>query len=369
MDHAVIGAQPERFGTLVVVFLRGGADALQMVVPVQDDGYYIARPQTGVPTNETLDLDGFFALHPALAPLREPYSDGRLLAIHGAGSEDDTRSHFEAQDLMEHGGLAAGGWLGRYLRELPRPAGPLSAVALGKTAPESLRGAPAVVVLETLDAFSFGDRSDTLRDQLARLYGAEPDYLGLAGRDTLRALEQVETLRGQPYRPARGAEYPDGPFGRSLQQAARLIKARVGVEAACLDLDGWDTHLATGTLMEPLMRQLGAGLAAFCRDLGPDLDRTTVVVMSEFGRRVRENASFGTDHGRGGIMFVLGGDVRGGRVLARWKGLDDGNLIGPGDLPVTCNYRNVLAPLLRRHGGLEDLSRVFPDFPLDPVDF
>lgn len=353
--------------TLVVVFLRGGADGLNMVVPVEDDGYYAARPQIGVPKRETVPLDGFFALHPRLAPLRRLYDDGTLTLVHGAGSEDTTRSHFEAQDFMEHGGAVAGGWLGRYLRLRPNTGGPLAAVAIGKTPPEALRGAPASVALESFEDFAVPAGFRELRGGLERLYRREGGNLGAAGCDTLDALDRVETMRKTPYRPRDGAAYPADAFGRGLLQIARLIKARTGLEAACIDLDGWDSHFAQATLMNPLMESLATGLLAFRQDLGPDLARTTVVVMSEFGRRVRENASFGTDHGRGGVMFVLGGGIRGGRIIAPWEGLREGALEGPGDLPVRINYRDVLSPILLRHGPAP-LDRVFPGHAVRSLD-
>ena len=358
----------DRRRCLVVIFLRGGADGLELVPPVGDDAYYRARPLLGVRPPSALALDDLFALHPRLAALRPIYAEGDLAIVHAAGSEDASRSHFEAQDLMEHGGLAAGGWLGRFLRYRSEPAsGALSAVAVGKTLPECLRGAPAATVMQSLDDFTLGPESDALLPQLARLYAPETGALGRSARDTLEALRRIERLRAVPYQPAGGADYPAGELGRSLAELARLIKARVGLEAAAVDVGGWDSHLAQATLLEPLMARLAQGLAAFYRDLGKDMGTTSVVVMTEFGRRVRENASLGTDHGRGSVMMVLGGGVRGGRVIGGWAGLEAAVLEGPGDLPVRNNYRNVLAPVLRRHGAGEDLSRIFPDFEVEPL--
>ena len=358
----------DRRRCLVVVFLRGAADGLELVPPTGEDAYYRARPLLGVRPEDALALDDRFGLHPGLGALHPLFLDGELAVVHAAGSEDSSRSHFEAQDLMEHGGLAAGGWLGRFLRYRQAPApGALSAVALGKTLPECLRGAPAAAVMQSLDDFTLGPESDALLPRLARLYAPEDGELGRSARDTLEALRRIEALRAEPYLPAGGAEYPKDEFGRSLRELARLIKARVGLEAATLDLGGWDSHLAQETLLGPLMTRLARGLAAFYQDLGADMETTSVVVMTEVGRRVRENASLGTDHGRGSVMFVLGGGVRGGRVSGAWPGLDESVLEGPGDLPVLNNYRDVLAPVLRRHGAGDDLSRVFPDFEIDAL--
>ena len=354
--------------TLVVIFLRGGADGLSLVAPLQDDGYYRARPRIAVGKAEAVKLDGFFGLNPLLKDLAPAYTDGALAIVHAVGSEDSTRSHFEAQDLMEHGGEVAGGWLGRFLRYRPNlSAGALSAIAFGRAVPECLRGAPAATVLRSLDEFSLGTKAAPMQKELDSLYQREGGPLGAAGRDTLDALRRIERLRATAYQPAGGAEYAKDDFGQGMQQVARLIKARVGLEAASIDLGGWDSHLNQGTIIDPLMARLGRGLGAFYRDLGAAMSSTTVVVMTEFGRRVTENSAFGTDHGRGSVMFVLGGGVKGGRVLGDWPTLKPEILEGPGDLPVTTNYRNVLAAVLKKHSADADLARVFPEFTLEPL--
>lgn len=351
--------------TLVVIFLRGGADGLTMVAPVGDDGYYRARPQIGVRAKDAVALDGVFALHTRLAPLAPLYREGELAIVHQAGSEDTTRSHFEAQDFMEQGGHGGGGWLGRHLRLAEGTAsGPLAAVAMGKTQPESLRGAPNAVVMESVDAFSFGEGHRSFVDALAGLYAKEDDLLGRTGGAMVKALDKLERLRTTPYRPHHGAQYLDDTFNGRLMQAARLIKADLNVRAVAIDLDGWDAHFAMATLMDPLMHTLASGLSAFRQDLGEAMRRTSVVVMTEFGRRVYENASFGTDHGRGGVMLLLGGGIEGGKVHAEWKGLETGWLDGPGDLPVVHDYRDVVAPLLAWHTPQFDGTRVFPGYAL-----
>jgi uncharacterized protein (DUF1501 family) len=354
--------------SLVVVFLRGGADGLNLVAPLEDDGYHKARPRIAIGRKDAVQLDGFYGLNPLLKSLERPYRDGTLAIVHAAGSEDDTRSHFEAQDLMEHGGIAGGGWLGRFLRAQTRAAsGPLAAVALSKAVPECLRGAPAATVLQSLDDFSLGNNRTRLTQALAKLYGMQTDLLASAGRDTLDALQRVEALRGKTYLPANGADYGTDDFSRGLMQVARLIKSRVGLQAASVDLDGWDSHFSQSLIMDPLMTRLARGLSAFSQDLGPEMDYTTVVAMTEFGRRVEENSAFGTDHGRGSVMFVMGGGIKGGRVLGSWPGLSQEVLEGPGDLPVTTNYRNVLAPILQRLGVGGRLNQVFPNFALKPL--
>lgn len=363
----ITGNRDER-RTLVVIFLRGGADGLNIVAPLQDDGYYNARPRIAIARSAAVQLDGFYGLNPQLKELLPAYQNGALAIIHAAGSEDSTRSHFEAQDLMEHGGLIGGGWLGRFLRVHGAAlSSPLAAVAVGKEVPESLRGAPATV-FQSLDDFSLGADPQPLLSALGRLYSGEKDNLGNAGRYTLEAAHRIATLRAALYQPANGARYGTDGFSQGLLQIARLIKARVGLEAASLDLRGWDSHFGQATIMDPLMTRLAKGLAAFYQDLGKEMETTSVVVMTEFGRRLEENSAFGTDHGRGSVMFVLGGGVKGGRVLGKWPGLSKEVLEGPGDLPVVNNYRNVLAPILARHGAGEALGQIFPGFELAPMD-
>src|SRR5258706_75586 len=333
--------------TLVVIFLRGGADGLNLVAPLQDDGYYNARPRIAINKSRAVPLDGFYGLNPLLRDLEPAYKDGALAVIHAAGSEDATRSHFEAQDLMEHGGIAGGGWLGRFLRAPANAeSGPLSAVALGKAVPECLRGAPAATVFQSLDDFSLGSDRTRLIASLARLYGMQTDGLGKAGANTLDAVRRIEKLRATVDQPASGANYGTDDFSKGLLQIARLIKSRIGLRAASLDLNGWDSHFSQATIMDPLILRLARGLSAFYRDLGHEMANTTVVAMTEFGRRLGGNSAFGTDHGRGSVMFVMGGGIRSGRVLGKAPGLTREVLEGLGDLPVVNNYRNVLWPIL-----------------------
>lgn len=366
--RAFIQSNPDASGALVVVFLRGGADGLGLVCPYSDDTYHKGRPNLGLGEKDIVRLDDRFGLNLPLAPLASLFHDGHLAVVHAAGSEDTSRSHFEAQDWMEHGGPTAGGWLGRYLRFRPQPAEhSLAAVAIGKVAPEVLRGAPSSVVFESFSGFSFGSEGAPYLDALSALYADTEGYLGKASHDTLHAIRVLEQLGQHPHTPEHGAVYPDDAFGQGLARIAQLIKSQVGLCAATIDLGGWDSHFAQATLIHPLMDSLARGLLAFHHDLGDRRGDTTVVVMSEFGRRVYENASYGTDHGRGGVMFLLGGGVAGARVYAPWKTLADTQLEGPGDLPVLHNYRDVLIPILARHGGMSDFSQVFPEHAAAPL--
>ncbi len=368
-DTAYVHGDGDTNNALVVIFLRGGADGLNMVVPVEDDAYFNARPLVGVSKKAAVPLDGMFALNPQLSPLANLYRSGDLAIVHCAGSEDQTRSHFEAQDSMEHGGAGGGGWLGRYMRYRPNgPGGPLAAVAIGSAAPEALRGAPATVVMNSFEDFALGERAPASMSALERLYAPESGALGVAARSTLSALGKINELNASNYTPNNNAAYPQSQLGDGLCHIAQLLKAKVGMEAACLDLGGWDSHFASATLIDPLMKDLADSVAAFHADMNGAMRNTTVVVMTEFGRRVYENASLGTDHGRASAMFVLGGGVRGGKVYCDWKGLAMDKLEAPGDLPVQNNYRDVLAPVLARHSGMTDYARVFPEYALTPLE-
>lgn len=356
---------------LVVIFLRGGADGLTLVPAIGDGGYYGARPSLAVKQADAIDLNGYFGLNRSLASLERFYKAGELAIVHGAGSEDDSRSHFEAQDCMEHGGhdsVAAGsGWLGRYLRARDAVgSSALSAVAIGTTRPESLRGAPSGVVMQSIRDFSFGEDDPVILEQLATLYAAEAGALGDAGRETINAVRRLREIRSVNAAPANGARYPDSQFGRGLREIARLIKADVGLLTTTIDLGGWDTHFVQQQIIPGLMSDLAQGVDAFVNDLGPAYrSRVTIVTMTEFGRRLRENTSFGTDHGAGGVMFTLNpggppGRFGGGSVRSGWNDLSPANLDDVGDAPATINYRDVLAPVLRAHSPGIDLTRVFP---------
>jgi len=346
--------------TLVVLFLRGGADGLDLVPPVGDDDYHRARPTLAVRARDAIRLDDRFGLHPELAELEPLFRDGLLAVIHAVGSDDATRSHFSAQDLAEQGApSAAGGWVGRWLRRRGGD-GPLAAVAIGPALAESLRGAPAASTLRSLADLC--GAAQGLHGPLAGLYAADP-LLAQSAHDAVAAAHRLAGLRT---RPAAGADYPsDDPCGPGLADIAALIKAEVGLRAACLDLAGWDSHFVQATVLASRRRTLARGLAAFARDLGPRLATTSVVVMSEFGRRVGENASRGTDHGRGGVAFVLGGGTPGG-LHCRWPGLAHSVLDGPGDLPMVHHLRDVIAPVLRRHGE-EDPAAVFPGVAIEAL--
>lgn len=371
--------------TLVVIFLRGAADALNLVIPHGEEAYYRLRPTLSVPRPDdqrakaaarAIDLDGFFGLHPAMAPLLPAWQAGHLAFIHACGAPDESRSHFKAMELMERGVTdekgPASGWIGRYLST--RDAGhasPFRAIGLGERTPRSLQGpVPAAALRSIADFHLHGDLHAAAQMQaaLTALYQSD-DPLGEMGRETLDILRTVEKLDPAAYRPRGETPYPQTAFGRGLKQVAMLIKAAIGLEVAAIDLGGWDTHFAQGStegLMPGLMAELAQGLAAFHSDLIDHAGRLTVVAMSEFGRRVRENASLGTDHGHGGAMILMGDHVTGGRVHTAWPGLEPEQLFGPGDLAVTIDYRDVLTEvcvkrLLIDQPPAATMEVIFPD--------
>lgn len=348
---------------LVFVFLRGGADGLHLVPPVEDDAYYRARPTIAVKKVDALRLDGMFGLHPDLAPLLPIFKAGELAIVHQCGTAEDSRSHFEAEDYLHHGGLSGGGWMGRFLHQTRTAAdGPLTAVSIDSAVSDSLRGT-AAVAFRSLDEFTMPDKDPALRGQLAALYQKAGGVLGQAGKQTLQALERIEGVRNSQGAARNGASYGNDEFQSGMRLIARLIRARVGLRAATIHLGGWDSHFTQLTLTAGLMPRLAAGLAAFHRDLGAEMRQVHVVVMSEFGRRVEENVSIGTDHGRAGTAFVMGGGVKGGKVIADWprEGLLTGALEGPGDIPVRHLTNHLLTPVLQRVRSDVDTTKVFPE--------
>jgi len=371
--------------TLVCVFLRGAADTLNMVIPQGDDEYYRLRPTIGIHPQAELRLDDFYGLHPNLAALLPAFNEHRLGIVQAVGTDNPTGSHFEAQDQMEHGEsyghVIGGGWLGRYLRTRAVDMTPLSAVTIGSSIPESLRGAPTASAIETIEELQIkipSGNTGAVSSVLSSLYGAEVGMIGQAGKATLDLLQRVESVRGAAYTPENGASYLDDAFSQGLKEVARLIKAGVGLEVACVDLGGWDTHFFQGNtsgLQADLICQLAGGLAAFDKDLGAQRDRVVTLVMTEFGRRTYENSSLGTDHGRGFAMFALGGLVRGGKVHGQWPGLleesssqtDSLNPVGPSGLKILIDYRSVLAEVLTKFLGHRNVNQVFPNFQPEAV--
>ena len=379
-----VGAPTKR---LVVIFQRGAADGLNIVVPHSDPQYYAMRPTINIPRKSVLDLDGHFGLHPSLASFQSLWQQGHLAIVHAAGSPDTTRSHFDAQDFMETGtpGVKAteDGWLNRSLHNLPGSksatppqTSPFRAIALGSSVPRILSGVEPTVAMNNINDFSVGGKSSK-PSPAATAFEAMYDHssdtlLHGTGEETFDAVKMLKTADPGKYTPAAGANYPKGRFGDSLRQLAQLIKANLGVQVAFADIGGWDHHVNEGATEGQLANVLGdfsQSLAAFWTDLGDLGEDTVVVTMSEFGRTARENGNRGTDHGHANVMFVLGGPVKGGKVYGRWPGLDQSQLYEGRDLALTTDFRQVIGEAVARHMGNKDLANVFPGYDNQPGKF
>jgi uncharacterized protein (DUF1501 family) len=375
---------------LIAVFQRGAVDGLSMVVPHGDPSYYssrgsiaVARPGAGT-ADTTVDLDGFFGFHPAMAPLKPLWDDKRLAIVHACGSPDTTRSHFDAQDYMETGtpGVKStpDGWLARGLHATPAgAASPFRAVAMGSQLPRTLRGDVGAVAMGTVADFDVKQDMGRMGGGVNARRGFESlyeegvrDILHGTGRETFEAVKMLKSANPQRFHPDNGAQYPRGKLGESFKQIAQLIKADVGLEVAFADMGGWDTHANQGNEKGQLAQRLAEfsqSLAALYRDLGDRMADVVVLTMSEFGRTVRENGNRGTDHGHATAMLVLGGAVKGGRMVGRWPGLAREQLYEGRDLAVTTDFRNLFAEVAARHLGVPASAPLFPGFTTNPAKY
>lgn len=359
---------------LVVVFLRGAVDGLNVVVPWADDRYYEARPSIAIPrpgqAGGVTDLDGYFGLHPALAQVLPFWQDKSLAFVHASGSPDPSRSHFEAQAFMESGtpGVATtpDGWLNRVLGTLPGPRSPTEALSLGPTLPRILSGRNAVSNLplgrnanhpiamdrpKVADAFAALYQGDTPVDQAFQQgQRARGELMSDLSQDMANSYNGAPSVMG---------------FAQDTTRLAKLMSSDASIRLAFLSVGGWDTHVGEGAAKGQLsnhLQSLGEGLAALAQGLGRTYEDTVILVMSEFGRTVRENGNAGTDHGHGNVMWAMGGRLKGGKVYGEWPGLADDQLYQNRDLAVTTDFRQVAAALLTRHLKLSDaaLEQVFP---------
>jgi uncharacterized protein (DUF1501 family) len=350
---------------LVLLSLRGAADGLSLVVPHGDPAYYAARPRIGVPHSALLAPDPMFGLHPALAPLLPMWNAGSLAAVHATGMAAPNRSHFAAMEAIEDaapGSNERNGWLNRLLGELPG-ASPLQGTAMGNQVPTSLFGAnPAFVVGRVDQAKVAGTDEDGRRLAALKHAWKGNGRMGQAVRDAISGAETFGAARDLPVQESAAAPYPDTSLGKALADVSRIVRAGVGAEVVTVDQGDWDMHTDLGTLEWGEMKRnagdLAGSVAAFFADLGPAADRVTLVTLSEFGRRVKENDDYGTDHGFGNVMFVAGAGVRGGRYYGSWPGLANSL---DADLLVTTDYRSVLTEVVTRRFGVS-VAQVFPGF-------
>ena len=369
--------------TLICLFQRGAADALNMIVPHGEKAYYAMRPSIAIPRPQgsgktispdaAIDLDGFFGFHPSLAPFKPLYDRGMLAPVQAVGSPSATRSHFDAQDYMETATPdvkgTPDGWLNRYLAVKGTcdecKASPFRAVSLTQQTPRIMEGQNDVVAMNSLDEFTVR-ASGSQADRLEALYRTgSADLVHGTGAEMFEAVKMLKAANPRKYLPRNGAEYPRSQFGQRLLQIAQLVKADVGLEIAFADVGGWDTHVNQGSTTGQLSLRLddfAKSIAALVTDLGEKMSDVLVLTMSEFGRMARENGSRGTDHGHAGALFVIGGDVKGGKVHGKWPGLETEQLYDGRDLALTTDFRSVFAEVTAKHLGAANLSRIFPGF-------
>ncbi len=369
---------------LVVVFQRGAADGLNIVVPHRENAYYQMRPTIAIQPNQVIDLDGFFGLHPAMQPLKPLWDQHHLAIVHACGSPDPTRSHFDAQDYMESGtpGVKAtnDGWLNRALQAEDACCAPkhsaFRAVALGTQVPRTLEGRIPAVAVNNVRDFSVGGQNPAVAPMAASFETMYADSVNAVlhgtGSETFEAVKMLQAADPAKYTPAPGANYPNGPFGNSLRQVAQLLKANLGVEAAFTDIGGWDTHQNQGNVNGQLANRLkdfSEGIAAFWIDMGEQSENIVLVTMSEFGRTVHQNGTGGTDHGHANVMFVMGGGVQGGKVYGKWPGMRQDQLYEGRDLAITTDFRQVLGEAAYKTVGARNLDLVFPGAHLQSGHF
>jgi uncharacterized protein (DUF1501 family) len=391
IERAVMGQSREhitggRRKTLIAIFQRGAVDGLNMVVPYGERSYYDLRPTIAIPKPQVgnveaaIDLDGFFGLHPAMASLKPLWDSKRLAIVEAAGSPDNTRSHFDAQDYMESAtpGVksTADGWLNRLLQDQTDAQKSLfRAVSMTSNMPRVLQGRAPALAISNLADFNIraGKNSAAVQGGFEALYGQPAnDVLRDTGKETFEAVNYLKEVNPSQYKAENGAQYPRTPFGNGLLQIAQLIKAGVGLEIAFTDIGGWDTHVNEGSSrgqLSNLLQQFSSGIAALYTDLGQRMDDVVIMTMSEFGRTVRENGNRGTDHGHANAMFVVGNSVRGGKVYGQWPGLKSDQLYEGRDLNLTTDFRDVFAEVAKRHLGTPNLKTVFPGYDTNASKF
>ncbi len=366
---------PDR-DVLVCIFQRGAADGLNSIVPYADPDYATRRPRIALPPpgdpGGVIDLDGFFGMHPSLAPIKPLYDAGRLALVHATGVPHGSRSHFDAQALVEGAVVAKAdlseGWIGRHLAtSLALTNSSFRAVSISGNVPFSLTGAIEPIAIEGIQEFGLGDLTgSSYQALLADWYQQPVPYSGPA-EAAIYAMDELLLADPSRFTTENGASYPETELGRKLLQAAQLIKSPLGTEVICLDVGGWDHHENLPAFLAPALSDLAACLAAFDTDMGARMANITVLVHTEFGRRVADNSASGADHGTASVAYLLGGGVNGGQVAGTWPGLTDGDLAFGEDLRIETDLRTVFSEMLLKRLGRAETGLVFPGFT-GPVD-
>lgn len=365
--HAYAAAGTGNGKTLVSVFLRGGMDGLATVVPRNNATYIAARSTIGIPSSTLLDLDSTFGLHPSCAPLYPLWQAGQLGMVHAVGSPSSDRDHFASQARMEKGEDTAtipSGWLDRAL-QLAGPGTTFRAISEGNTVAAALHGDNDTVAMNGIGAVIFTNPSLNLPTALRALYTGLDNPVEALMETAVQAVAAAVPIQATPPGPAPGANYSRDSFGTAMADIARLIKADAGLRVATVDFGGWDLHTNAGDVgigdQTDFLAGFSKTMAAFAIDIGDHLADVTVVTMSEFGRRLEMNGSGGTDHGFGGLMFLMGGMVQGGEIHGAWPGLET---LDHGDLLIANDYRDVLAEVAQKTLNLGNVSTLFPGHPI-----
>jgi uncharacterized protein (DUF1501 family) len=362
---------------LVCIFQRGAMDGLMAVSPYTDPNLKALRPTLYMSPAETegkmIDLDGRFGLHPGLDAFTPFFRDGRMAIVHGVGSPNTTRSHFDAQDYMESGTpfskSTGSGWLNRAVGLLGHDGTPFRAVSLTSSLPRSLYGDNESLAINNLQEFAIQMRGNPFASNLAsksfeQLYDqTSSQILNKTGKESFDAMKMLNVNNIKNYQPANGVVYPNSALGNSLKQIATLIKMEVGMEVAFAESGGWDTHFNQGAANGALARNLkdfSDSIAAFWKDMDAHQDDVTVMTMTEFGRTAHQNGTGGTDHGRASCLFVLGNDVQGGKVYNNMKTLAKEDLEDGRDLPVSTDFRSVFSSVANGHLKINDNNKLFP---------
>lgn len=365
--------------TLVCIFQRGAMDGLMTVSPYADNNLKTLRPSLYMSPSEKegglIDLDGKFGLHPAMAALSGYFTDKQMAIVHGVGSPNNTRSHFDAQDYMEAGTPynkgTASGWLNRAVGLMGHEASPFRAVSLTNSLPRSLYGNNEALAISNLQDFAIQARNTPITMNSAsksfeQLYDqTSSSLLSKTGKESFDALKMLNINTLKNYQPAKEVVYPTSALGNALKQIAVLIKMNLGLEVAFAESGGWDTHVNQGTTNGTLARNLkdfSDSIAAFWKDLSAYQDDVTVMTMTEFGRTAHQNGTGGTDHGRASCLFVLGNDVQGGKVYQNLKSLAKEDLEDGRDLPVSTDFRSVFSAVANRHLSINDNKILFPEW-------
>lgn len=362
---------------MVCIFQRGAMDGLMAVSPFTDANLQKLRPTLFMsPTQaagKQFDLDGAFGLHPSFASLHPFFADNRMAIVHGVGSPNTTRSHFDAQDYMESGTPFSkgtpSGWLNRAVGLLGHDATPFRAVSITGSLPRSLYGDNEAVAINNLQDFAIQMRGNPMGTNIAsgsfeELYDQTSNkLLNRAGKESFDALKMLNVNDIKNYKPTPGVVYPASALGNSLKQIAVLIKMNIGLEVAFAESGGWDTHFNQGAANGAFARNardFSDSIAAFWNDMNGYQDEVTVMTMTEFGRTVAQNGTGGTDHGRASCLFVLGNDVQGGKVYHNMQSLRKENLEDGRDLPVSTDFRAVFSAVANGHLKINNNGVLFP---------